>query len=73
MDKIVTEYGTFSSNKNTGETAEQVYKKWKENKDKQIDICPEDKPKTNEELTNENKILNEAVTELTELVSMLMA
>ncbi len=39
MDKIVTEYGTFSSNKNTGETAEQVYKKWKENKDKQIDIC----------------------------------
>ena len=53
-----------------GATEEEI-QAWKDSQ--QIDICPEDKPKTNEELTNENKILNEAVTELTELVSMLMA
>ena len=40
-------------------------------KDKQIDICPEDRPKTNEELTEENKLLKaqlEAATQQQEFL-----
>lgn len=34
VDKINTEHGVFTSNEVTGETAEEVYNKWLENKDK---------------------------------------
>ena len=34
MQKIETEYGIFTENITTGQTAEQVYAEWLENKDK---------------------------------------
>jgi hypothetical protein len=34
MNKIVTEHGIFTSNEITGQTAEEVYQEWLENKDK---------------------------------------
>ena len=67
---ITTEYGTFEEVINpNGEiilTAEENYANWKANKDKQIDICEEGRVKTNEELTEENKLLKEQVKALSE-------
>lgn len=34
MQKIETEYGVFTNNENTGQTAEEVYQEWLEIKDK---------------------------------------
>lgn len=34
MDKINTEHGIFTANKELGLTAEEVYQKWLENRDK---------------------------------------
>ena len=34
MQKIETEYGIYTENITTGQTAEQVYAEWLENKDK---------------------------------------
>jgi len=34
MEKINTEHGIFTSNEVTGQTAEEVYQEWLENKDK---------------------------------------
>ena len=34
MQKIETEHGIFTENETTGQTAEQVYAEWLENKDK---------------------------------------
>ena len=34
MDKINTEHGIFTANKELGLTAEEVYQKWLENKDR---------------------------------------
>lgn len=34
MDRINTDHGIFKNNEVTGETAEEVYHKWLENKDK---------------------------------------
>ena len=36
---IETEHGIFTNNETTGETAEEVYKRYLANKDKQIDNC----------------------------------
>ena len=78
--------GTFFDNATTGESAEEVFEKWKEENCKcvdgvwrrktdeelkQIDICEEDRPKTNEELTEENKLLKaqlEAATQQQEFL-----
>ena len=38
MQRLDTEHGVFTNNEITGQTAEEVYKEWLENKDKQIDI-----------------------------------
>ena len=50
-------------------TAEQVYQEWKNRK--QIDICPEPKPKTLEELTKENEQLWETVQFLLKKTGMI--
>lgn len=34
MDQIQTEHGRFTSNEVTGQTADEVYREWLENKDK---------------------------------------
>lgn len=34
MKKIETEHGIFTSNEETGQTADEVYQQWLENKDK---------------------------------------
>jgi len=34
MEKINTEYGTFTNNETTGQTAQEVYDEWLANKDK---------------------------------------
>lgn len=34
MQKIETEHGTFTENTTTGQTAEEVYAEWLENRDK---------------------------------------
>ena len=33
MDRIETEHGIFTANETTGQTAEEVYQEWLENKD----------------------------------------
>lgn len=38
VKSIKTEHGIFTNNPVTGQTAEEVYQEWLENKDKQIDI-----------------------------------
>lgn len=40
MDRIETEHGIFTANLVTGQTAEEVYQEWLENKDK-IGVCHE--------------------------------
>lgn len=52
-------------------TGEEVYKKWLDDKDKQIDICPEPKPKTLEELTKENEQLWQTVEFLLKKTGMI--
>ena len=69
---IETEHGIFTENKITGQTAEEVYQEWLNNNfdlvdgeyiPKQIDICPKE-IKTNEQLTDENKLLKAQVEAL---------
>lgn len=38
--EIKTEYGTFTNNEYTNQTAEEVYQEWLENKDKPIIKLP---------------------------------
>ena len=59
MKRIKTEHGIFTSNEITGKSAEEVYKEWLTNKDKQIDILSvkQKKEKTLKELTEENEQL----------------
>ncbi|WP_238860856.1 hypothetical protein [Clostridium sp. YIM B02569] len=40
MEKLETEYGTFTNNEETGETAQQVYERWLANKDKVVTLPP---------------------------------
>lgn len=61
MQKIQTEHGIFTNNEITGQTAEEVYAEYLE----QIDNCSEP-PKTNQELTEENKLLKQQIQALTE-------
>lgn len=34
MERLQTEHGVFTNNESTGQTAEEVYQEWLENKDK---------------------------------------
>lgn len=60
MQKIQTEHGIFTNNEITGQTAEEVYAEYL----KQIDICPKDRPKTNEELTEEQIKMQKIIADL---------
>ena len=66
MDRIETEHGIFTANHITGETAEEVYQEWLKNKDEtnKIDICHENRVKTNEELTEEQIKMQKIIADL---------
>jgi hypothetical protein len=49
VEEIYTEYGTFTNNEISGQTAQEVYNEWLLNRDKPI-------PKT------ENEIISERIT-----------
>lgn len=62
MQKIETEHGVFTENTETGQTAEQVYAEWLENRDKPPQPTQEELLK--QELTKTNAM----VLELTEII-----
>lgn len=49
LEKLETEHGIFTANHITGETAEEVYKRYLASKENKIDIC--DEPTEEERIT----------------------
>lgn len=67
---IETPHGIFTDLKdehgNIVKTAEEVYKEWLENKDKQIDICPTKTTEEKlEELIGQVSLIDELIANLT--------
>ena len=58
MNEINTEHGIFKNNEVIGETAEEVYQKWLENKDKPLKLT---------ELEIQKEIINTLGQELAQL------
>lgn len=71
MQIIKTEHGIFTSNAVTGQTAEEVYQEWLN--DKQIDICtePTDKERITK-LEEEKAILAENAYQLATILEVML-
>lgn len=66
MEQLETEHGVFTNNEVTGQTAEEVYQEWLDNKDKQIDICPTKTTEEKlEELIGQVSLMDELIANLT--------
>lgn len=65
---LETEHGIFTNNEITGQTAEEVYQEWLENRDKPI----EPQPSETEILKQEKEILAQSVYELATIIELIL-
>lgn len=68
---LKTIYGTFTDNEITGQTAEEVYEQWLENKDKTIEKEPTTQEQINAQLLKDNAEQKILIAQLTKEIALL--